>query len=205
MSVFIAEHRSESLPARIALTFIENANAACGEQVRAARREGLPTLQSNILVRILTRPDQQSTVGDLAEALHLTPPTISDSLKALVSKGYLKRKRSPEDGRVVLFSLSRKGKEAAQRMSSWADCLESIIGRLESERQVALMGCLTRLLRSQAEGGYTVAESMCASCTHLAEVAEMPDRWFCRAFEKEFTNDDLRTSCDEYRSIGGGA
>jgi DNA-binding MarR family transcriptional regulator len=203
MSVFIAEHRSESLPARIALTFIENANAACDEQVRAARREGLPTLQSSILVRILTRPDQLSTVGDLAEALHLTPPTISDSLKALVSKGYLKRRRSPEDGRVVLFNLSRKGKEAAQRMSSWADCLESIIGRLEPERQVALMGCLSRLLRSQAEGGYTVAESMCASCSQLAEVADMPDRWICRHFEEELANDDLRTACGEYVPVNG--
>jgi len=152
MSVFTVEHRSESLPARIAITFIENANAANDEQARAARGEGLPTLQSSILVRILTRPERVSTVGELSDALHLTPPTISDSLKALVGKGYLKRRRSPEDGRVVLFGLTRKGRDVAERMSGWADCLEVIIGGLDPDRQVALMGCLTRLLRGQVEG-----------------------------------------------------
>ncbi|MFC1544358.1 MarR family winged helix-turn-helix transcriptional regulator [Gemmatimonadota bacterium] len=195
MSVFNTEHRSESLPARIAFTFLESASAACEEQVRAARGEGLPTLQASILVRVLSRPDRESTVGELAAALHLTPPTISDSLKALLGKGLVKRRRSPEDGRVVFFGLTRKGRETAQRIGCWGDQFEQSIRRLDPDKQVALMGCLTRLLRSQVEEGYLLPESMCASCVYLESRSVSPDVWACAINGGEFDNSLLSTGC----------
>jgi len=156
MSVFEAQHRSESMAARVAFTLIENACALWGMRTEAARAEGLPDLQACILVRIANSPEQELTVGGLAGALHLTAPTVSDSLKALVTKGYLKRRKNPLDGRVVFFSCTRKGQTAADRLSEWPSRMEETISGLDQGHQQALMGALTFMLRRQIEDGLEI-------------------------------------------------
>ncbi len=50
-----------------------------------------------------------STVGDLAARLHLDAGTLSPLLKRLESLGYVRRSRSPDDGRQVRVTLTPEG------------------------------------------------------------------------------------------------
>lgn len=51
------------------------------------------------------------TVGDLCEKLLLDVGTISPLLKKMEKDGYVERTRSASDDRVVIVSLTEKGKE----------------------------------------------------------------------------------------------
>lgn len=55
-----------------------------------------------------------STVGDLAARLHLDAGTLSPLLKRLEALGYVRRSRSPDDGRQVRVSLTAEGRARRQ-------------------------------------------------------------------------------------------
>jgi DNA-binding MarR family transcriptional regulator len=198
MAVFDVEHRSESLSARIALTLVENGNAALAKKANIARSEGLPTLQASLLIHLREFDGMGGTVGHLADAMQLTPPTISDSMKALVRKGFLTRERSEEDGRVAFFKLTRKGSRLADRLSEWADPIEKSIAGLTREDQLALLGALTRVLRNQVEDGFCPAESMCASCEYFEVGSHLKNIFHCARREKAISLTELCTDCQNH-------
>jgi len=51
-----------------------------------------------------------STVGDLAGRLHLDAGTLSPLIKRLEALGYVRRSRSPDDGRQVRVTLTAEGR-----------------------------------------------------------------------------------------------
>ena len=55
------------------------------------------------------------TVGDIGEKLMLDNGTLSPLLRKLQQAGYLERRRSPKDDRVVLVSLTDEGRALQMR------------------------------------------------------------------------------------------
>lgn len=203
MAVFSQDHRAESLSARIALTIIQNGNAAMSSKTTAARQHGLPALQATLLIRIINCEGDGCTVGGLSDALQLTPPTISDSLKALVRKGYLVRRKSSDDGRVVHFRCTPKGKRLAERLASWANPIEASISGLKNKQQEDLMGALTCLLRDQVTSGYSPGEAMCASCDHFEPISWEQHDYHCNRRDIALSPVTIHTDCsghDPYRN-----
>ena len=49
------------------------------------------------------------TMGEIAHDLRITVGTLSAAITKLIKKGYVERKRTEEDRRVVLVSLTSKG------------------------------------------------------------------------------------------------
>ena len=60
--------------------------------------------------------DKESVnVGQLGEILHLDAGTLTPLLKRLEKEGYVTRKRSEEDERVTLISITKKGNELKEK------------------------------------------------------------------------------------------
>ncbi len=60
--------------------------------------------------------DKESVnVGQLGEILHLDAGTLTPLLKRLEKEGYVMRKRSEEDERVTLVSITKKGNELKEK------------------------------------------------------------------------------------------
>ncbi|WP_432511242.1 MarR family winged helix-turn-helix transcriptional regulator [Kineococcus sp. SYSU DK001] len=63
------------------------------------------------------------TPGDLAEAEHVRPPSMTRTIAALVESGLLARSDHPDDGRQVLVSATEAGhrvvEETRARRSAW--------------------------------------------------------------------------------------
>jgi DNA-binding MarR family transcriptional regulator len=195
MSAYRVDHRSENLAVRVVQVLIQNADATREDRAVAARLEGLPTLQASILIHINSSSEKESTVGELADVLHLTPPTISDSLKALVNKGFLRRRRSPRDGRIVIFSPTRKGSSTADRLTGWSEQIEDSIAGMDRKHQLGLMGALTRMMRNRVENGYRIAEPMCVSCGSLEVISWEDDLFRCSVRGSTFGCDSLAVNC----------
>lgn len=88
-------------------------------------------------------PKNMTTV---ARSLNVTTGTLTISINGLVKKGYVDRIRSEKDRRVVLVSLTEKGRNA----HSWheqfhAEMVQAVIAGLDEEEQIVLQRALTDL------------------------------------------------------------
>jgi len=58
--------------------------------------------------------------AELARGMGIRPPTLTTMLRPLEERGLVQRRPSPTHGRIKLVSLSRRGKQVAQRVEdSW--------------------------------------------------------------------------------------
>ncbi len=85
------------------------------------------------------------TVGEICEKLILDNGTLSPLLKKMEKDGFLEKARSKEDDRVVIVSLTEKGKEMQQKAK---DVPKSVAGcvNLSPEKAQALYTLLYELL-----------------------------------------------------------
>jgi MarR family transcriptional regulator, organic hydroperoxide resistance regulator len=92
------------------------------------------------------------TVGVLAEAAGIAPPTATRMLDCLARDGYLTRRHSEEDRRAVLIALTPSGRVAVEaaheRVSAWR---RRVFESLEPEEREQAAALLTRLSQAMEE------------------------------------------------------
>ena len=88
------------------------------------------------------------TVGELCEKLMLDNGTLSPLLKKMQQAGYVERKRSEADDRVVVITLTEKGKALQEKAK---DVPEKVAGCIDLPQEKAnqLYSLLYELLDSQ--------------------------------------------------------
>jgi DNA-binding MarR family transcriptional regulator len=106
--------------------------------------EGLSLPQYHLLEAL--RDDDELTVGVLAEAAGVAPPTATRMLDCLARDGYVVRRHSETDRRAVLVSLTPTGRTALEaaheQVSAWR---RRVFERLEPEEREQAAALLTRL------------------------------------------------------------
>ena len=82
----------------------------------------------------------------VAKQLSVTTGTLTISVNSLVKKGYVERTRSEADRRVVLISLTEKGRSAhAQHRRFHQQMIDAIVKDLDEQEQVILEKALSNL------------------------------------------------------------
>ena len=99
------------------------------------------------IVMLVLWEEDGVTVGELCRRLYLDNGTITPLLKKLEGQGYLERKRSKEDERVVTVSLTEKGRELQQMAVSVPEKVGSCVKVNPEEAQT-----LYKLLYKVIEG-----------------------------------------------------
>ena len=90
--------------------------------------------------------EQPKNMTSVAKALSVTTGTLTISVNSLVKKGFVERVRSEEDRRVVLVSLTEKGKRVYRKHQQFHEVLvQSIVAQLNDEEKVVLEKVLTNL------------------------------------------------------------
>jgi DNA-binding MarR family transcriptional regulator len=81
-------------------------------------------------------------LSELAEQQGVSPPTISNTVASLVTRGLVQRTRSREDRRVVVIELTQAGQEHLARVSRQAEeRVEAMLeGLSETDRQALVEG-----------------------------------------------------------------
>ena len=90
--------------------------------------------------------EEQKNMTTVAKSLHVTTGTLTISINSLVKKKYVERVRSEEDRRVVLVSLTEKGKKAFLHHRQFHDKLvNEIVEQLSDEEKHVLEKALNRI------------------------------------------------------------
>ena len=88
-------------------------------------------------------------IQEMAEALHLSTPTVSVSVRQLEEKAYLTRQPHPEDGRAVQLFLTEAG-ENVHTQSQAFHCrkFEKLLSGLNPEEREILVSLLEKALNA---------------------------------------------------------
>ena len=124
--------------------------------LRAARRlrsqksvEDLTDGQFSVLAHLHAQGPR--TPGELAEAEHVRPPSMTRTVAALAAAGYVERTGHPDDGRQVLVFPTAAGRAAVEdtraRRAAW---LGERLARLDDGERATLAEA-ARLLRAVVE------------------------------------------------------
>ncbi len=114
--------------------------------------EGL-TLPQYYLLEALRGDDDELSVGALAEAAGVAPPTATRMLDCLARDGYVERRHSEEDRRAVLVSLTPSGRiavhAAREQVSAWRRRVFDALEPEEREQAARLLNRLSEVLEEQ--------------------------------------------------------
>ena len=89
---------------------------------------------------------EPKSMSMITKALSVTVGTFTIAVNNLVKKGYVIRNRSEFDRRVVLVSLSEKGKRAYDHHRQFhEEMIEAILENLDEEEKQVLVKALNRL------------------------------------------------------------
>lgn len=77
------------------------------------------------------------TMGEIAHDLRITVGTLSAAITKLIKKGYVERKRTEEDRRVVLVSLTSKGENIYREHQVFhEEMITSMLGNFSEEEYI---------------------------------------------------------------------
>jgi DNA-binding MarR family transcriptional regulator len=104
------------------------------------------------------------TLNDLSAVLYVDKSTASRVVDGLERKGYVGRKRHPDDGRAVLVESTPRGSQLCREVRDdlWEDC-----ERLLADFDPAVRLSLTQLIQRLAQAAASRVEAAGGTCCTL--------------------------------------
>lgn len=128
----------------VLVKLFRNINVIEEQAIRTEKYSDVTTNDMHVIEAIGI--EEQKNMTTVAKALHVTTGTLTISVNNLVKKNYVKRIRSEEDRRVVLISLTEKGKEAFIHHKRFHEqMIDAIVEQLSEEEKDVLEKALGRI------------------------------------------------------------
>jgi DNA-binding MarR family transcriptional regulator len=164
-------------------------------------QHGLNPTQGQILI-LLGERAAGLRLTEIASELAVSAPTISESVAALVEKGYVKKGKAKEDARAIVVTLTAAGKRLIERLDSVGGTIAAVLESLPKAEQVQLYRTMLKMVHQlQATGKIPVAR-MCVTCRYFRPNAhkdiERPHH--CALVDAAFGDHTLRSDCPEHES-----
>lgn len=98
----------------------------------------------------------QATVSEVAEYMEVSLSAVTSMADRLVKMGYISRKRSDEDRRLVWLDLNGSGREILEEtISRRREVVHGLLGRLSEEDLEALFSIYSKVLGFMSENKET--------------------------------------------------
>ena len=129
--------------------FVETFDAIMRVEEKSLKRVAngeLSIAEFHTLECISQGEDCRRAVGEIAEALGVTVPTVTVCVNKLVKKGYVTKTRSEKDARIAIIELTPEGKKMNRLHRFFHEqMLLSIRGEFNDEELDCLLRCVKRL------------------------------------------------------------
>ncbi len=158
----------------------------------------LPPTQAQVL-RMLAAAPRGLRARQVSERLSISPASLSDSLKAMEAKGWIRRTVDADDRRAWVVRLSRTGRSLAARLQHPGQGMAGLLQGLDSADVGALLR-VTQLLVAEAQRqGMATGLRTCLGCRFFQPFAggDAGKPHFCGFIGAAFGDAELRTDCAE--------
>lgn len=158
----------------------------------------LPPTQAAVL-RMLHEAPEGLRASQMAQRLGVSAASLSDSLKALEAREWLRRQPDPADARATRVSLARAGRRAAAALSDPLRGFGRLLQALPSHDIGALLRVVQLLIRQAQLQGLASGHRTCLGCRYFRpfESGQADRPHFCGYVQQPFGDAQLRTDCAE--------
>ncbi|GCE02531.1 MarR family winged helix-turn-helix transcriptional regulator [Embleya hyalina] len=166
----------------------------------------LSPLQADILL-YLAADARSRRQGEIVKALASTPPTVSDAMRALTTKGLVDRRRDPVDTRAVTLTLTDAGRAEADRLSVIPAPLREALDALPDADVAAMLRGTTAMIKVLQEHDAIPVSRTCVTCRFFRPDAHPrdPDRpHHCAFVDAPFGPGELRVDCADHEPADAG-
>lgn len=165
---------------------------------RSDASPSLPPTQAAVL-RMLAGLPEGLRAGHIAERLGVSAASLSDSLKALEAKGWIRRVADPDDRRATIIRLDRAGRTVAAKLRHPTQGMGGLLQGMD-EADVGALLRVTQLLVGEAQRqGLATGLRTCLGCRffqpYASGLAGQPH--VCGFVGKPFGDAELRVDCAE--------
>ncbi len=110
------------------------------------RFESLPASELEVMRLLVRRP--ALSVGEVAEELALQAANVSATIRSLLARGLLERRRDRSDGRVArLYPTARARRTRESRERAWGAALQGRLAGLSQSEAKRILSCADPLRR----------------------------------------------------------
>ena len=144
----------EEIHLRNAIANLDELILSLGQRILTyfASRSADFTIKEMFLIDVLGSRKSQ-TMSELAQILSVPLTTMTSMVTRLVKRGYLERSRTEEDRRIVLVSLSEKGREIFQQHRyEYIRTVSEVLEDLTEEEQRTILAFMGQVLTTMSSG-----------------------------------------------------
>ncbi len=157
----------------------------------------LSPIQIQILIFLLFHSEEKRKVTYLADEFNMTKATISDSIKVLEQKKFIRKEYEQRDTRSYTIYLTANGMEIAKRTASFTNQIQEPIAGLNSEDKGNLLISLMSIIQHLNKTGVITIQRMCKTCVHFSPGKGKAQN-FCKLLNQNLFDADLRIDCPEH-------
>ncbi|TQM13002.1 MarR family transcriptional regulator [Pseudoxanthomonas sp. 3HH-4] len=165
------------------------------------RQDGTPSLPPTqaAVLRMLQGVQDGLRARQIAERLGVSPASLSDSLKALETKQWIRRVPDPEDRRASFVRLTSSGSRLATQLQRPDQGMGSLVESLGEADLGALLRVTQLLVNEAQEQGLATGLRTCLGCEFFRPFASgEPDApHVCAFLGTSFGDAELRMDCAE--------
>ncbi|MBX3254549.1 MAG: winged helix-turn-helix transcriptional regulator [Chitinophagaceae bacterium] len=162
------------------------------------KENGLSPIQIQVLIFLLFHSREKCKVSYLAGEFNMTKATISDSVKLLLQKEYIRKNNDEADTRSYTISLTVKGKKIAEHASRFAGAIEKPVALFPVEQKKVLLQGLLKLIYELNKSGIITMQRMCFTCANYQNIQGVH---YCKLLQSKLADTALRIDCAEHQPV----
>ena len=198
-SPFDVKHQNENMDSRIVAAMERIAQAFRVLLWNESKELSLSPIQIQILIFLHFHDEPKRKVSYLADEFNMTKATISDSIKVLEQKKFIRKEFEPHDTRSYVIHLTAKGLDIAKRTSAFAEQIQEPILKLHPADKENLLISLMGIIQHLNKSGVITIQRMCKTCTHFSSGSN--GHHFCNLLNQKLFDADLRIDCPEHELL----
>ncbi len=197
-SIFNLPHQNEDLTSKIVVGLERIAETFRSLLWDHAKEIGLSPIQIQSLIYIAHHDISQATISLLASEFQVTKATMSDAIKRLVEKDFLRKIPSLSDKRTYTLKLTTSGKSIVKRTEHFANPLKDVVNRLGPNQQQEFYKAIYSVIHGAQKHGLINAQRMCFNCRFYRR---KQNRHYCQYLKSMLATNEIRIDCPEFESI----
>lgn len=155
----------------------------------------LSPIQIQLLIFIEYHSEEKTTISYLSQEFNLSKPTISETIKTLEQKQFIKKIVDKKDTRSYRIELTQNGKNIVLETENFVNPLTEIITNSKQNDKLVLWENITTIILQLNELKIISVQRTCFKCKFYSE---NNNKSFCNLLNQNLKTEDIRIDCEEF-------